>query len=109
MAQLLVWKYPLVKLHNQLQAVRMPVGARVLSVGTEKHWPGHGAPQEDRIVIWAQVDPRGPDQMRDYDFRLLWTGLAVDIPSDEMNEAIGTVVTDEASERIVWHLFQVHR
>lgn len=75
-----IWKYDL-DMMKSVQAVRMPAGAKALSVGIQF---------EERLVLWAEVDPDKPHT--DVWFYLVQTGK--DIPDGVVwagRKYIGTV------------------
>ena len=83
-----IWKFPL--LVTQLQAVIMPEGAEILSVGSKA----------ENLVLWAKVDPAKDKCVRSIEV----FGTGQPIPSDMGvdRKFIGTVVMDY----YVWHVFE---
>ncbi len=83
-----IWKFTLSV--TDTQAVRMPLGARVLTVQD----------QAGRPCIWALVDEGAAPTA--YHFRVYGTGHAVDF-SDGCTNHVGTI--QQRGGGLVWHVF----
>lgn len=86
-----VWKYS-VPTGDAAFALKMPIGAMPLSVHT----------QNDRISLWAEVDPGVPKKPRR--FRVCGTGSHT-LPKNERRRFIGTALLDGGE--YVYHIFEV--
>lgn len=85
-----IWKFPL-DIADEVR-VRMPAGAKVLSVGD----------QCGTLCLWALVDPEAPKEMRH--FIIHGTGHPVlPTPFGELVH-LGTVV--QFGGDFVWHVFE---
>ncbi len=84
-----IWKYELQV--TDAQVVRMPVGARILTVQVQRDTP----------CLWALVDEEAKREPRV--IRMLGTGN----PFDADGTYIGTIQTHHAA--LVWHVFEVER
>lgn len=82
-----IWKFPLDI--TDLQPVRMPQGAQILSVQM----------QYDRLVLWAVVDPEAKGELRTIE--IIGTGNLVNPASRQF---IGTVQMNGGL--LVWHIFE---
>lgn len=83
-----VWKY---ELHPGVTFLDLPSPSLITHVGV----------QEERVYLWALVDPDGEKQQ--HVFRTLATGERVD---DEPGELVGSVQMDTAGGQFVFHVFQ---
>lgn len=82
-----VWKFPIDR--KTLQAVQMPKGASILSVGD----------QSGQLMLWAMVDPS--NDIESQVIEIAGTGLElIDRPHREF---IGTVF----QWPYVWHVFKI--
>lgn len=81
-----IYKYPL-QIVDQ-QTIKMPAGAVPLSVQF----------QGDDLVLWAKVDPDGPESARC--FRIIGTGNPF-----EGNPGIFLGTAQEPRRPLVWHVF----
>jgi hypothetical protein len=80
--------------------LRMPKGAKVLSVGVQERFlNGQPVPAWEEIVMWAEVNPDA--ELTKRFFLAVNTG---DEYADEPNRFIGTVTTRGG---IVWHVFEL--
>lgn len=82
-----IWKYDLVVGSN---FIRMPVGADILSAGI----------QDNRVTIWAQVDPEAERYLRSV--RVFGTGW--ELPPAANDNFVGTVVVQDGS---AWHVYDM--
>lgn len=91
-----VWKFPMKV--TDLQPLRLPKGAVVLSVGC----------QGESLNLWAQVDPTETEH-EDRIFEVRGTGheLPVVAPSEMRREFIGTTMMLDGA--LVWHVFELVR
>lgn len=81
-----IWEFPLAI--TDRQDIRMPIGARILSVGN----------QEDVLTLWARVDPKA--KLVPTTIAIYGTGNPIGTPeSDEVH--IGTVQMGP----LVWHCY----
>lgn len=80
-----IWKFPVPL--NDTPLIKMPPGARILSVGA----------QGEVITLWAEVDPyEGPPILRKFHIR----GTGHPVPEGEVT-FIGTVLMSP----FVWHVY----
>lgn len=86
-----IWKYPLALIDSP-QLVEMPEGARILSVQE----------QQNRICVWALVDPEAKKVSRK--FHIFGTGNQLDASGVEWFQFLGTVVMSLGV--FVWHVFE---
>jgi len=83
-----IWKYELEL--SSIQAIEMPVGAEILSVGN----------QEGILAIWAMVDATGDKEQRYIE--IIGTGDQVPTGMGVDHKFIGTVLMSP----FVWHVFE---
>lgn len=84
-----IWKYPLSITSEQ--TLKMPVGARVLSIQF----------QCDTLCMWALVDGSLDQESRT--FRIYGTGHPIE---PELNSSLVYLATVQESNRLVWHVFE---
>lgn len=87
-----IFKYPLV---HGVNDVRLPAGARVLSVGA----------QGEQVVLWALVSA-AEHPARSRTFRVAMTGEVFELPIErpQSNEFVGTCTTQQG---FVFHVFEL--
>lgn len=88
MAQRRIYKYPFELPGSGIAVVRLRVGAKVLSVGTQR--PGW-------ITLWVEVDPEAVEQNRTF----FVVGTGHHIP-ERAGRFLGTVFDGP----FVWHVYE---
>ncbi|MGH7901606.1 MAG: DUF7352 domain-containing protein [Thermodesulfobacteriota bacterium] len=85
-----IYKYQLEITDNQI--IKMPVGAKILTVDTQG---------DDNVCLWALVDPNM--EYKDRKIRIIGTGHPIE--DWEKLEYIGTA--QQLSGGLIWHVFEV--
>lgn len=80
-----IWKYPL-KLTDDMQAIGMPMSARIVHVALQGQTP----------TLWAEIDPDAPITERN--FSVHGTGHPI-----KSGEYVGTCV----GTPFVWHIYEI--